>query len=216
MNASACGHSPIARGRVQVADLAEIDEAAAPVARAASSTRSIAAERIVAARRDDAAETAAAGAAPAASPRRAARRSSDSLRASAASKSGGVASSAPRTSLRVRPGDAAQCASMITPPLCATMITGPLMAITSRSIASRRVAQSRSVAAHRRHAAHPRQPGREQRLPVLLDVVAQPRDDQDGRFCHPSPHAALRRKPCCRPLAFGAKPLAASVSSTVS
>ena len=31
-----------------------------------------------------------------------------------------------------------------------------------------------------------------------------------------SPHATLRRKPCCRPLAFGAKPLAASVSSTVS
>ncbi len=77
------------------------------------------------------------------------------------------------------------------------------------------------VAAHRRHRLHLAPLGfeveREQRLPVRVDVVAQTRHDQHRRRGG-SGHrqAALRRKPCCRPLGLGAKPLAASVSSTVS
>ena len=59
-------------------------------------------------------------------------------------------------------------------------------------------------------------PGRRRRrLPRAAALRARP-PCETGLRVPWSPHATLRRKPCCRPLAFGAKPLAASVSSTVS
>ena len=170
----------VARGRVQVADFAQVDQATAPGLGQFGDTLEVA-ERVVAAGRDDAWKRQRAGVAPAASRRRAVHAAWDSRPARACSKSGGVASSAPSTGRcrAQRPVHQHDHAAAVRDD-----DQRPFDRL-RRTFDGRHTLRAGQVdTAHRRHAGHRAAGGAqacfEQRLPVLCDVVAQPGHDQHG------------------------------------